>query len=211
MNSKEYFNQVASQWDRMRESFFPEEIREKALAIAGVQGGQSAADIGAGSGFITEGLLVKGLEVVAIDQSAAMLEEMQSKFAGSSQIQYLLGEGQKLPLANQEVDYAFANMYLHHVESPLEAISEMARIVKTGGKVVITDLDQHNFTFLREEQHDRWLGFSREDIKKWFTEAGLTNIEVNCAGENCCSQSSCGCDQASISIFVACGVKGEPQ
>lgn len=211
MSSKEYFEQVASQWDKMRQSFFPEEVREKALAVAQVQTGQLAADIGAGSGFITEVLIAKGLAVIAIDQSAAMLEEMQRKFTGSSQIQYLLGEGQKLPLADQEVDYAFANMYLHHVESPSEAISEMARIVKTGGKVVITDLDQHNFTFLREEQHDRWLGFSREDIKEWFAEAGLKDVEVNCAGENCCSQSSCGCDQASISIFVACGVKGEHQ
>jgi len=57
-------------------------------------------------------------------------------------------------------------MYLHHVPSPTEAIKEMARILKVGGKLVITDL-----------------------------------------GENCCAESSCGSQHASVSIFVALGEK----
>ena len=29
-------------------------------------------------------------------------------------------------------------------------------------------LDEHDFTFLREEHHDRWMGFKREDVQRWF-------------------------------------------
>jgi ubiquinone/menaquinone biosynthesis C-methylase UbiE len=47
-DNKVYFDQVASQWDGMRESFFPEAVREKALSIANVQPGEVAADIGGG-------------------------------------------------------------------------------------------------------------------------------------------------------------------
>jgi len=48
-------------------------------------------------------------------------------------------------------------MYLHHVEDPPAAIKEMVRILKPGGKIVITDADEHNYEFLRTEQQDRWL------------------------------------------------------
>jgi ubiquinone/menaquinone biosynthesis C-methylase UbiE len=36
-------------------------------------------------------------------------------------------------------------MALHHVDSPPEALKEMSRILKPGGKVVITDLDEHDY------------------------------------------------------------------
>jgi len=101
----------------------------------------------------------------------------------------------------------FANMYLHHVENPPVAIKEMARILKLGGMLVVTDLDEHNFEFLKTEQHDRWMGFKREDVNCWFVEAGLKEAMVDCVGENCCAQSSCGGDYASVSIFVASGKK----
>lgn len=43
--------------------------------------------------------------------------------------------------------------------------------------------------------------------KKYSNEAGLGNVEVECAGENCCAQSNCGCDNARVSIFIASGEK----
>ena len=77
MSSEQYFDKVADQWDHMRKSFFSDEVREKALAAANVKPGKLAADIGAGTGFITEGLVQNGLRVIAVDQSGAMLEEMK--------------------------------------------------------------------------------------------------------------------------------------
>jgi len=207
MSSKEYFDQVARQWDTMRQSFFSEAVRDKALAVADVRPGRLAADIGAGSGFVTEGLIRQGLQVVAVDQSKAMLDQMREKFAGVEEVTCRVGEAEKLPIPDETVDYAFANMVLHHTESPAVAIKEMARIVKPGGKLIITDLDEHAFEFLRDEQHDRWLGFKREDVRRWLIAAGLSHVVVDCAGENCCAQSNCGDEVARISIFVASGEK----
>lgn len=207
MSSKPYFDKIARQWDQIRDGFFSEAVREKALAVAGVQRGMVAADLGAGTGFITEGLVRVGLQVIAVDESEAMLETMRKKFSSIEGIDYRVGEAETLPIPNGSVDYAFANMYLHHVAAPSKAIKEMARILKPGGKLVLTDLDEHPFEFLRLEQYDRWLGFKRQDVQQWLIEAGLKDVTVDCVGEDCCSQSSGGSEHASISIFVASGRK----
>ena len=206
MSDDSYFDQIARQWDEMRKNFFSETVRDRALSVAGVEKGMIAADIGAGTGFITEGLIRKSLQVIAVDRSKAMLMEMKKKFKFFNNVDYCLGDAEKLPILDEAVDHVFANMSLHHVVSPPRAIKEMVRILKPGGKLVITDLDEHTFEFMMEEHHDRWMGFRREDIKRWFKEAGLRNVSVNCVGEDCCTQSICG-EDAKISIFVASGEK----
>lgn len=207
MSSRPYFDSVASQWDSLRASFFSDAVREKAIAVARVSEGDLAADIGAGTGFVTEGLLRAGARVIAVDESPEMLERLQSKFGGSGLVECRVGEAEHLPLADASVDRVFANMYLHHVEHPAAAIREMVRVLKPGGKVVITDLDKHDYEFLRTEQHDRWLGFERGDIRRWLEAAGLVDVAVDCLDENCCAQSSSGSERASIGIFVASGTK----
>jgi len=161
VTSKAYFDQVAAAWEQLQQSFFSEAVREKAFAAAGVQKGMTAADIGCGNGFMTEGLLACGLQVIAVDQSQAMLEQMRRKFAAAAGLDLRQGEAEHLPVDDGAVHYAFANMYLHHVADPPKAIAVMVRILKPGGKLVITDLDRHSYQFLKTEHHDRWLGFKR--------------------------------------------------
>lgn len=207
MSSKQYFDKVAGSWDTMREGFFPNSLREKAVRVAGVRPGSLAADIGAGSGFITEELLKHGAHVAAVDESPAMIGVMKEKFSGARGIEYHVGESEHLPLPDGSIDYAFANMYLHHVERPGVAIREMARILKPGGRLVITDLDEHTFEFLRTEQNDRWMGFRREEVRRWFEEAGLQSVMIDCTDDNCCASSTTGNEEAKVNIFIAAGIK----
>ena len=207
MESRQYFDTVAPQWDNLRKGFFSEAVREKAFAVVEVVPGRLAADIGAGAGFVTEGLLKRGLRIIAVDRSEAMLAEMKNRFGEGGAVEYRIGEAESLPLEDSSVDYVFANMFLHHVDSPPAAICEMARILKPGGKLVITDLDRHDFDFLRTEHCDRWMGFDRPDVARWLTEAGLVDVDIDCFGENCCAASQCGCGAATVSIFAALGTR----
>ncbi len=209
MGSKEYFDNIASDWDNVRTDFFSETVREKVYCIAKAEAGMTAADIGAGTGFITSGLIVKNLNVIAIDQSNQMLEQLKQNLSNHSRLTCHQGKSENLPIDDNSVDLVFANMYLHHVENPSISINEMVRILKHGGKIIITDLDKHEHDFLVTEQHDRWMGFAREDIHNWFIESGLQQIVVSGIGQNCCADSTTSCCSAEISIFIASGIKPE--
>ncbi|MDW7650479.1 MAG: class I SAM-dependent methyltransferase [Bacillota bacterium] len=207
LESVEYFNSVANRWDTMRRGFFPEAVREKMYALAELKPGMVIADIGAGTGFVTEGLAGKEVQIIAVDYSIEMLREMQKKLSASDFVEYRLGESESLPLEDDTVDYVMTNMYLHHVENPLAAVREMVRILKKDGRLILTDLDEHGFDFLRTEHNDTWMGFKRSDIAQWFKLAGLKNVQVDCISENCCAASDTYCDRAHVSIFIASGEK----
>jgi len=209
VSSKAYFDALGGDWDRLRKELFPEVVREKALEIAGVERGTVAVDVGAGTGFITAALVEAGLRVVAVDQSQAMLDALRERFHGGDQVDCRVGGAERLPVGDGAADYCFANMLLHHVESPGVAIREMARVLRPGGRVVVTDLDAHDHEFLRTEHHDRWMGFERADLQRWFHEAGLTDVQVEDLGEECCCTSCCG-EVAAVRIFIATGAVADP-
>lgn len=205
MDSLDYFDRVAPEWDTMRQALFSERVREKAYFVAGIEEGQLAVDVGAGTGFMTEGLLQRGLHVIAVDPSEAMLAKMRFKFAGLDGLDCRLGTAEQLPVTGGTAGYVFGNMVLHHVDDPPAAIQEMVRALRPGGKLVLTDMDEHPFEFLRTEQHDHWLGFRRDDVRKWFLDAGLLQVMVDCVGESCCSDSESGSQRATVTLFVAAG------
>lgn len=202
--SVSYFQAVATKWDEMRAGFFPDAVRERAADAAGLGVGSVAADVGAGTGFVTEELLRRGARVVAVDPAPAMLAELRARFPG---VETRVGDAQRLPLDDAAVDHVLSNMCLHHVERPEVAVREMARVVRAGGRVVITDLDAHGEEWLRAEHHDRWLGFDRAQVRAWFEAAGLVDVEVRDVDATCSASSCCGSERAAVGIFLAVGRK----
>jgi ubiquinone/menaquinone biosynthesis C-methylase UbiE len=206
-HTREYFDQIADKWDEMRRTFFGDGVRRAAVQAAGVGAGAVVADVGTGTGFMAEAALDAGATVIGIDNSDGMLAQVRERFAGRT-FEARRGDTDALPLASGEADAVLANMVLHHAPDPPAAIREMARVLKPGGMLVITDADSHNHEWLRTEQHDRWLGFDRGDLDRWFREAGLEHVSVGDTRE-ICSPTSSGGTKAAITIFLAQGRKPE--
>jgi ubiquinone/menaquinone biosynthesis C-methylase UbiE len=66
---------------------------------------------------------------------------------------------------------------LHHAPDPAAMVAEMARVVRPGGTVAITDCVSHEHEWMRTEQADVWLGFDREQLAEWFAGAGLVDFD----------------------------------
>lgn len=212
-SSAEYFEKVAGQWDTLRTGYFTEEVRKAAIAKARLNPEMVVADVGCGTGFMTFGLAPVVGKVYALDGSAAMVEVAQKNLSQFENVEYRVAELLNLGLESESIDAAFANMYLHHCLSPFEAIQAMVDLLKPGGRLVITDLDAHSFHWLKDEMADEWMGFERDQVRAWFSEAGLAEVDVDCAGQMCCaeSQNPVASDyqnrRAEISVFLASGVK----
>jgi ubiquinone/menaquinone biosynthesis C-methylase UbiE len=203
--TREYFNNVATEWDAMRKRFFGEGVRRAAIAAAGLTPGIVVADIGTGTGFMAEAALDAGARVIGIDLSEGMLQQVSTRLAGRA-FETRQSSETEIPLAAGEVDAVLANMFLHHAEDPEATIAQLARALKPGGRLVITDADTHTHEWLRVEQHDRWMGFDRADIARWFSGAGLSDVAVVDTHEICSPTSECG-TEAAITIFLARGTK----
>ena len=95
-----YFDEIALKWDRMRESAFNEAVRDHAISVANVHPGTEglAADIGVGTGFIAQGLIDRGLFVIAIDHSINMLRVLKTKMPNARALAFCQGDAERLPL-----------------------------------------------------------------------------------------------------------------
>lgn len=212
-SSAQYFKQVAGQWDNLRSGYFSEAIRNAAIAKAYLRKEMVVADIGAGTGFLSAGLAPLVRKVYAVDGSPDMLEVARKNLAEFKNVEYHESDGLHLPFPDESLDAVFANMYLHHVPDPIGAIQEMVRVLVPGGRLMITDLDQHTYTWMKEEMADEWLGFERQQIRAWFEQVDLVNIIVDCTGQSCCADSvnqqisDSNGRSANISVFLATATK----
>ncbi len=212
-SSKEYFQTHANDWDRMRTGYFQETVRQVVIDHAYLRKEFRAADIGSGTGFMAAALAPLVSRIHVIDGSAEMLETARRNLAGFDNVEYLHADGLAIDLPDGSLDAVFANMYLHHCPDPLAAIKEMTRLLRPGGRLVITDSDSHPYEWMREEMADVWLGFDRAQMRDWYRVAGLVNVVVENTGETCCATAEKveivdeKNRQASVTIFVAAGAK----
>lgn len=201
-DSQAYFASVSGKWDEIRAGYFTEHMRDAAIRKANLPDNAVLADIGTGTGFVIAGLAPLAAKVYGFDASAEMLEVARRNLKRFGNVELQQGSDDGLPLPDESLDGVFANMYLHHAPDPGGAIKEMARVLKPGGVLCITDLDSHDHEWQREQMADLWLGFERDDIRRWLGEAGLDTIDVDCAEGTCNAVGPDGKIDP-LSIFVA--------
>ena len=138
-------------------------------------------DLGAGEGTLSQMLARGARQVIAVDNSAKMVE-FGSKLArehGLANLEYRMGDLEALPIEDGSLDLAIFSQSLHHAQHPLKAAAEAYRVLKPGGRAVVLDLVRHHFEEARELYADLWLGFSEVELKSFFLRSGFQSCATS--------------------------------
>jgi ubiquinone/menaquinone biosynthesis C-methylase UbiE len=171
-----YFAEHAEEWDAIRSLHVAEADVEAAMTalLASAPIGH-LLDIGTGTGRIIELFGKAARQVTALDRSPDMLRLARAKLPQDAGDRYalLLGDFLDLPLEDGAADTVVLHQVLHYAQIPEAVIGEAARATAAHGRVLIADFAAHEREELRlRDQHAR-LGFSDEQMERWFADAGL--------------------------------------
>jgi ubiquinone/menaquinone biosynthesis C-methylase UbiE len=103
------------------------------------QPGERILDVGCGTGIFTVDVLKSGAWVTGIDLSASMLSRAVAR--GGASFSGLCANMCALPFADNSFDRVFSMTAIEFVADGAQAIAELNRVVKPGGRVVVTSLN----------------------------------------------------------------------
>jgi len=170
--SQEFFSTVAGQWDRLRLELFGE--RGELIPLLGLLPEEwTVGDLGCGTGRLAEALAPFVSQIVAVDDSAAMIEAARDRLARFEHVEVRRGRLEALPVEDGVLDVALVALVLHHLPEPAKAVAEAARALKPGGRLLVVDMMPHDREEFRQEMGHVWLGFAEQRLTGWLDAAGF--------------------------------------
>jgi ubiquinone/menaquinone biosynthesis C-methylase UbiE len=171
------------------------DISEQQLRDSGLQRGMRTLDVGCGTGAVTRTMarIAGPGRVVGVDVSAPRLRRARELAAADEvEAQFIEGDACRLPLPSASFDYAWSQFLFEYLPEPERALAELSRVTRSGGSVVVADLDGQLEQFYPLEtsvQADlretlRVLGETGFEprvgrkLYHWFCSAGLRDIRV---------------------------------
>jgi ubiquinone/menaquinone biosynthesis C-methylase UbiE/DNA-binding transcriptional ArsR family regulator len=171
-----YFKEHASEWDAIRSLHVTEDEVEQAMLDALGDGPfDYLVDLGTGTGRMLELFASRTNHAVGIDVNRDMLAYARAKLeaANLNHCQVRQGDLFSLSFADGEVDAVVLHQVLHFLDDPASALSEAARILGPGGKLLVVDFAPHELEFLREDHAHRRLGLEHGQVADWIASSGL--------------------------------------
>jgi SAM-dependent methyltransferase len=169
---KQRFSDRVADYVRYRPSY-PSALLDLLRAECSLRPGHVIADIGSGTGFLSELFLKNGNRVYGIEPNEAMRragEEYLASYDGFSSIE---GSAEATTLDDSSIDFVTAGQSFHWFE-PDSARREFVRILKSGGWMVIAwndrRMDEAPFTRAYENLLERF-GIDYKQVKDSYPEA----------------------------------------
>lgn len=174
------FETVAADYERYRPDY-PEEALRWAAERLGLAARDRVLDVGAGTGKLTRGLVALGLEAVAVEPGAPMLDQLRRAVPEAEAYE---GPAEAIPLGDESVDAAFAGQAFHWFD-PQRALPELHRVIRPGGGLALLWNWWDERDPLQAEL-GRLIGYAGHEPyrdeelpgKPWFRELGRTVVET---------------------------------
>jgi ubiquinone/menaquinone biosynthesis C-methylase UbiE len=121
------------------------EKEARLLAWYGLQDGMSVLELGSGPGFVTAQLLalLPNSAITSLEASSVMIDKARQYLGAGfdDRLGFVEASIMDTGLPDDSFDFALARMLFRHLPDPVGAATEVRRILRPGGKLVITDID----------------------------------------------------------------------
>lgn len=113
--------------------------------FAKISKGNTVLDLGSGAGndaFVARSLVGENGKVIGVDMTEAMVERanINVKKLGYSNVEFRLGDIEKLPVESGTIDVVISNCVLNLVPNKRQAFGEIYRVLKSGAHFTISDI-----------------------------------------------------------------------
>jgi SAM-dependent methyltransferase len=170
-----FFDSAPGHWDRMRAELIGQRTDLLAL-LALLDDRWVVADLGCGTGHVSEAIAPCVGRVIAVDESGPMLAAARKRLASFQNVELRSGRLEELPIDDSEVDAAVMFLVAHYVSEPADVIREVARTLEPGGRLVIVDLMPHEREEYVLQMGHVWQGLGEEQLREWLGDAGFTAL-----------------------------------
>jgi 2-polyprenyl-3-methyl-5-hydroxy-6-metoxy-1,4-benzoquinol methylase len=150
------------------------------LSKLALKSGMVVADIGAGSGLYSRPLakaVAPSGKVYAVDIQQDLLDHInqRDKEESITNIQTVPGEYDDPKLPARNVDLAFINDVLHHIQHRAAYLKALGTYIKPGGRIAIIEMDKNDPKTPHRNQPE--LLVARDEILQWMSDAGFKLVQ----------------------------------
>lgn len=185
---------VQAQYGPAAEAYAVSQVHAKGASLgrlvelAEVGSDHSVLDVATAAGHTALAVAPLAARVVGVDLTPAMLAVAQrlARERGLTNVEFVEGDAEHLPAADESFDRVVCRIALHHFPDPGQAVREMARVLKPGGRLAFVDnivppdpaaaAFINRFETLRDPSH-HWL-FPLAELVALFRDAGLTVVHT---------------------------------
>ena len=178
------YSQLAACYDQ-RWSFYNEASLRETRKRLRLGDGEGLLDVGCGTGLLLAALKESnpGVTLSGTDPSSGMLAVARERLGDA--VTLTQGPAENLPFPDAGFDVVVSTSAFHYFRQPLDAVKEMHRVLRPGGRLVVSDWC---VDYLTVRLLDAWLRFTdaahfrtwgRRQLQHFLDEAGFEHVRVD--------------------------------
>lgn len=183
------FTKQAKNFETKSMNFTKQEYLEHMISCVKPQKTDTVLEVAAGTCICGRSLAPFVENVTCLDMTTAMLAVGKAEAAKQRllNMDFVQGDAEKLPFPDNRFDIVISRLAFHHFPNPKRCFAEMVRVLKTGGKLVVMDMEAAEETLrntedeietLRDPSHMRNL--SKEEFAEMFQDRRFPITTMDC-------------------------------